>query len=262
MLKTLPWRMMGRGCAIGILAGLLVVAFESDFQGQICEYNHATKHEDCTPYGIFPFLLIKIGKTLNDYGVAITALATVAIGIFTLTLKLSTDRLWIAGEKQRNLFDETAKRQLRAYVHVADAAILYAEADSEWCPNIRVQFKNYGQTPAYKVRNRCKCTMSLIGQPDFDKLPEVITHSSDLGPTQDRITTVIIPRIHWEFMTANAIMKPVSGTVHVFGEITYFDAFQNRASAKPHFTRYRFYLVRDDDGITSLMLSDEGNESN
>ena len=71
------------GCSLGVLAGLLVAAFESDFpdfHGEICEYNQATKHEDCTIYGLFPFLLIQVGKTFNDYGVAITALATVAIG--------------------------------------------------------------------------------------------------------------------------------------------------------------------------------------
>jgi hypothetical protein len=79
MLKTLPWRVMAFGCLVGILSGLLAVAIEL-VQGQICEYNQATEHEDCTTYSLFPFLLIQVGKTFNDYGVAITALATVAIG--------------------------------------------------------------------------------------------------------------------------------------------------------------------------------------
>jgi hypothetical protein len=79
--------------SLGVLARLLVVAFELDFTGQICEYNQATKHENCTTYSLFPFLFIKVFNTLNYYGVAITALATVAIGVFTLTLKLSTDKL-------------------------------------------------------------------------------------------------------------------------------------------------------------------------
>src|SRR2546430_12146818 len=83
MLKTLQWRMIARGCALGVLAGLLVVAFESDFPGKICEYNQATKYEDCTTYSFFPFLLIKVAKTLNDYGVAIAALATVLLTFVT-----------------------------------------------------------------------------------------------------------------------------------------------------------------------------------
>src|ERR1700737_922653 len=123
MLKTLPWWMMAFGCALGVLAGLLAVAFESDFPGQICEYNQATKHEDCATYSLVPFLFIKVFNTLNYYGVAITALATVAIGILTLTLNLSTDRWGEAGEKQRMLYEETAKTQLRAYVFVKDGRI-------------------------------------------------------------------------------------------------------------------------------------------
>jgi hypothetical protein len=54
--------MMAFGCSVGVLAGLLVVAFELDFPGEICEYNQATKHEDCATYSILPFLLIKVAK--------------------------------------------------------------------------------------------------------------------------------------------------------------------------------------------------------
>jgi hypothetical protein len=149
MLKTIPWRMAAWGCALGVLAGLLVVAFELDFPGQICEYNQATNHEDCTTYSLFHFLLIKVFNTLNYYGVAITALATVAIGIFTLTLKLSTDRLWIASEKQRQLYEDTAKRQLRAYLSIELAV---RDGPHQLVPEFKakITFKNCGQTPAYE----------------------------------------------------------------------------------------------------------------
>lgn len=118
--------MMARGCSLGVLAGLLVVAFESsDFQGEICEYNQATKHEDCTTYSLFPFLLIKVFDTLNYYGVAITALATVFIGVFTLTLKLSTDNLWTAAKDQIAAAENAAKmqsRDMQASIAVAQSA--------------------------------------------------------------------------------------------------------------------------------------------
>jgi hypothetical protein len=182
MLKTLPWRMMARGSSIGVLAGLLVVAFESsDFQGEICEYNQATKHEDCTIYSLFPFLLIQICKTLNDYGVAITAVATVFIGIFTLTLKLSTDKLWKAAKDQIAAAENAAKIQssdtnasIAVAKEAADAAKLSAQAainvelprlfaakiDIELAAlnlvdpesslqKISVTITNYGRTPAF-----------------------------------------------------------------------------------------------------------------
>jgi hypothetical protein len=183
MLKTLPWRVMAFGCSVGVLAGLLAVAYELDFQGQgqICEYNQATKHEDCTTYSFLPFLFIKVAKTLNDYGVAITALATVAIGVFTLTLKLSTDKLWKAAKDQIAAAENAAKIQsanMNASIAVAkeaaDAAKLSAQAainvelprlfatkiDFELATlnlvdpesslqKISVTITNYGRTPAF-----------------------------------------------------------------------------------------------------------------
>jgi hypothetical protein len=135
MMKTIPWRMMARGCSVGVLAGLLVVAFESsDFQGEICEYNQATKHEDCTTYSLFPFLLIKVFDTLNYYGVAITALATVFIGVFTLTLKLSTDNLWTAAKDQIAAAENAAKmqsRDMQASISVADKAANAAKQSAD-----------------------------------------------------------------------------------------------------------------------------------
>jgi hypothetical protein len=59
------------------------------------------------------------------------------------------------------------------------------------------------------------------------------------------------------------IIKARGGTFFVFGEISYFDAFQDINSAEPHFTRYRFSLPVDDEGIHDggLLFADEGNES-
>src|SRR2546430_15101291 len=139
MLKTLQWRMIARGCALGVLAGLLVVAFESDFPGKICEYNQATKYEDCTTYSFFPFLLIKVAKTLNDYGVAIAALATVLLTFVTGGL------VWVGYIQLR-----TTRAQLRAYAFVESAHI---EGVAIGQPSrAYVTIKNFGQTSAFRLR--------------------------------------------------------------------------------------------------------------
>jgi hypothetical protein len=83
-------RQIVAGVGTGLLAGTLAAALELDLQGQICEYNQATEHEDCTTYSLFTFLLIQVAKILNDYGPAISAAATVAIAAFTWTLWLAT----------------------------------------------------------------------------------------------------------------------------------------------------------------------------
>ena len=202
MLKTTAQKIVF-GCALGLLAGLLVVALESDFGGQICEYDQATRSEYCTTYRFLPFLLIQLGKTLNDYGVAITALATVAIGAFTLTLKLSTDKLWKAAKDQITAAENAAKIQsadMNASIAIAkeaaEAAKLYAQAaigvelprllvskvefPTEQAKSglykICITITNYGRTPAYLTHEAAEIRDG--------RLPEVpdYTNIVNLGP--------------------------------------------------------------------------------
>jgi hypothetical protein len=49
----------------------------------------------------------------NSWSVLITAFATIAMGYFTFTLKESTDKLWIAGEKQ---FTHVKKQASQAFL--------------------------------------------------------------------------------------------------------------------------------------------------
>lgn len=56
----------------------------------VCEPPDKDGKEHCTPYRIPAFLFIESTKTLNDYGAAITAMATVAIAWFTIQLSRST----------------------------------------------------------------------------------------------------------------------------------------------------------------------------
>jgi hypothetical protein len=218
MLKTLPWRMMAWGGAVGVLAGLLAVELEL-VQGQISEYNQATKHEDCTTYSLFPFLLIQVFNTLNYYGVAITALATGAIGIFTLTLKLSTDKLWEAGEKQRRLYEDTAKRQLRAYVFIQHGEIKLINDDTAIMANITL--KNFGTTPGYDFKSWANIRIgnpeeAIFGQRKYPAQTSIIGPSADISATSQSIPIAPEER--------SAINNGIR-TIFIWGEATYTDAF-------------------------------------
>jgi hypothetical protein len=253
MLKTLPWRMMAWGGTVGVLAGLIAVAFEL-VQGQICEYNQATEHEDCTTYSLFPFLLIQVFNTLNYYGVAITALATVAIGIFTLTLKLSTDKLWEAGEKQRRLYEDTAERQLRAYVFFESGYVKLIATEKGQFLDATIQFKNFGQTPAYKFVNWMIIDIRNTSSPPFDEQaragvegiigPSGVSvfngHKGPLGPTDiDDI-------------------RNGAKTIFIWGRIDYVDAFKTP----------RFFIFYAQNGIEipgvgwQISSSNKPNEAN
>jgi hypothetical protein len=71
--------------------------------------GHASDQEYCAER---KGLVVAGLEVLNEIKPEIwTALATIAIAAFTLTLKLSTDKLWKAGDDQFRLAKETADRQ-------------------------------------------------------------------------------------------------------------------------------------------------------
>lgn len=110
-------------CIFGLIL-ILIFSWKSGVYGDICEYNNAAHQKNCTPYEFAPFISIKIFNALNDYGAAITALATVAIACFTFTLWCSTKRLSEDSAKQIRV----AVRSARAAEKAADAAKLNAQA--------------------------------------------------------------------------------------------------------------------------------------
>jgi hypothetical protein len=208
MLKTLPWRMIAFGCALGILAGLLAVAFESEFPGRVCEYNQATKHEDCTTYSLFPFLFIQICKTLNDYGVAITGIATVFLTFITW-------RLVIVARDQ----SKTTRAQLRAYIFIHQGGIKLINNDTAIVADITL--KNFGATPGYDFKS---WTNIRIGNPDEPIFGQRKTPSqtSIIGPFADlSASSQLIPITPDERSAINNGIKKI----FVWGEAAYMDAF-------------------------------------
>jgi hypothetical protein len=197
----------------------------------------------------------------------ISTLAIVTTAIFTGTLWWSTKLLWESSdnhahhaEKAIRVAEISAQRQLRAYVHVEEISMRHV--NSEWSPNIRVKFRNFGLTPALKVIHKCSSSLVMVDEPkipDREKTELVV----DLGPSQDQTTTMIIPLCMWD-----GFLKPIiisgAGKFFVFGEIAYFDISQDQSTERPHFTRYKMYISTDDEGIPEgggLVFANEGNET-
>jgi hypothetical protein len=114
------WLFVGAVLVVGFIA--LIPA-----HGEICKEAEKAQQESCTAYSLVPFLAVKVGKILDALGVAITAIATIFIVWFTLSLRQSTDKLWDAGERQLALLAETSaaqSRDMQASLKVAtDSAI-------------------------------------------------------------------------------------------------------------------------------------------
>jgi hypothetical protein len=205
---------------------------------QIC--NPPGSAENCESHNVlFAFAVAAIDK-LNFYSALITALATGAIGYFTLTLKRSTDKLWDAGERQLRHLENTAERQLRAYIHTLGKDFLVQGDEHARFVN-RFSVVNAGQTPAYKLKIDSVVKILPRPLPDnfaFDFIPEGKNRSMMMvGPGRsvghDSLADAILSD---EEMIS--IMRSDSGVrLYSFGTIRYEDCFGH-----PRFTNFCYFL--------------------
>jgi hypothetical protein len=170
----------------------------------------------------------------------VTALATIAIAGFTLTLKGATDRLWDAGERQRELAEDTAERQLRAYVHIVGKDFLIQGEEHERFVN-QFSVLNAGQTPAYKLR--IDSVTKPLPRPlpddfDFSFMPEGRNRSVTMvGPGRNMghdslADTILTPAEMIRIKSADSGVR-----LYSFGTIRYEDCF-----GKPRFTNFCYFL--------------------
>jgi hypothetical protein len=192
------WLVLGAIYIVGLIA--LIPA-----HGEICKEGQKAGEEACTSYSLLPFALIKVGQTLDALSVAITAMATIAIAWFTWSLWRSTDKLWVAGERQIELARETsaiqsrnmqasiaasnrsaaaAERALtdleRPWVFVFGAKLGARDEDTNgWF--VEYQVANYGKMPAILNEAAIGFEISDNGQPPFP-LAIMEDHSLFIAP--------------------------------------------------------------------------------
>jgi hypothetical protein len=65
---------------------------------EICEVAEKAKPENCSTYRVLPFLVVKIGKALDDHNGAVTAFFTVILAGSTIGLWISTRKLWVSAK--------------------------------------------------------------------------------------------------------------------------------------------------------------------
>lgn len=117
---------------------------------EICHQGDSHVKNECAAYRIPAFIFIETSKTFNDYGAAISAIATVFIAFFTFTLKRSTDRLWNASDDQLAHLTISDERRSRAYVSIEHAVFWTAIGDGRFAIE-EIRFRNFGRTPAYDL---------------------------------------------------------------------------------------------------------------
>jgi len=164
-----------------------------------------------------------------------------------------------AARAQIAITERNARLESRAYVHVEEISIL--DENPKHQLTFAIRFKNFGNTPADKVTFIAGTTNNVIGNPSFD-LPERKPLYYSLGPGQEHTTTANHSLALWHIIRPQLLNG--GRTYYLFGEIRYFDAFQDQANEEPRFTRFRSEMILVDEGIAKgiFVFSDEGNEAN
>jgi hypothetical protein len=232
MQRSLPraWRTVLFVFLVVIICVFLVYGSKT-FQ----QYAHDTKHKEAD--NAFEKgssnLFIAFGRYegcaglyITDNRDAIAAFSTFVVAIFTLTLWRSTADLWTASEKQRVHLEETAERQLRAYVHIIIDQNTVVHFNSGQIIGCRVSVKNSGQTPAHNVHlngNIVPAEYPLLGDlptmPDPEEPSRIVIH-----PNQEFGSSVVADRLITEDEASRTSTDP-GFRLFLYGYVVYTDTF-------------------------------------
>lgn len=175
--------------------------------------------------------------------------------VFTALLFLATIALWWATILLFRAAKTTANQQLRAYVFasVTNEGNLSPNKNGLLCAPIII--KNYGQTPAYKLKSSIYIHPHLLPLTE-DLSPNMIEGGSigSLAPGQ-------------EFRTYPSLLKPLTNgitegikrgeaAIHVWGLIEYVDIFGVKQT-----TQFRLLSAGEDFSKGELAYCEDGNDA-
>jgi hypothetical protein len=173
----------------------------------------------------------------------VTAVATVFIGWFTLTLRRSTDKLWDAGERQLVHLRETTKRQLRAYVMAEVGGGAFQDATHHFQATPKIV--NTGETPAHSIFWIVHSAIFPVPLPDnfvFPDLPKPNNGGMSLGKGQEmQISGTIADLV--EPGQVSLIKTGDAGALYAWGVVTYDDVFGD-----PHTLKFAQVITWSIDG--------------
>ena len=181
------------------------------------------------------FIIREIARFIHENRDDIAAVSTIVIAIFTVILGVATWRLWLTTDNLVTGADETAQKQLRAYLLPKGGTISVNGMDHSV-----ITFINNGQTPAYNVG-----TYSAHAVVDFP-LPDNAVFSmadiergsfGDIGAAGERNIELFFALSPEDMDAINNRRK----AIFFWGMIEYGDIF-NRET---HTTEFRLYYGGD-----------------
>ena len=176
-----------------------------------------------------------VGAWLEDNDGAITAVSTIIIALFTITLYIATSGLLQAarddGVLTRESIDdarESSERQLRAYVDIDQIFFDQNPSNKESGWFILVILKNFGSTPALELSVKVETSLGLRDEAEeFPFTDNAHTHPKSRIPPGHHATATAPPRIPPGLSGFNTVAR--SGEfAYAWGEVEYADAFGRR----------------------------------
>ncbi|MHB8268812.1 hypothetical protein [Bradyrhizobium sp.] len=215
--------------------------------------DHQQTKEQCTALGGPILISLRwIAGVTHKYEGLITAAFTVVLAIFTGRLWYSTDKLWGATTDLVKGAEDTAQRQLRAYVYVDPGN---GEIRIGLPISIAMLVKNAGQTPAHETRVWTKVEVIdfplrenlKIELPD-DAVPKLVIHPGTFA------YGIQIQRDAPLTATEGAALRADSKRVFLWGVIFYKDVFNRDRE-----THFRLSFGGEAFAMKKLQWCEDGN---
>jgi hypothetical protein len=164
----------------------------------------------------------RLGTFIHDFREEIVAIGTLFIAAFTIILAFATAFLYEATRDLVKGAEDTAQKQLRAYVFVDKSSIVL---DGNTLKGV-LDLKNAGQTPAYDLVIKSRLETEEAGKP-FNPRPFNVVELSRaiLGPQM-----VANPRADLTVPAENTVAIPAfkegRSVIYFIGQAEYRDAFE------------------------------------
>lgn len=222
-------------CILVILLVLVVASFLMPIYGEICNKNEYTQAKERSSHPIVFVVFWHIVKALDAGGVAITALATLAISGFTATLWYSTDAMRKETIRSSTAFKNTQRAYVTSNEVLIEARLSKSGAISSWI--VRPVIENSGSTPTKDLRYN----FSGVAGPSHDNYVGVVLPVAEEDPDKGffvatNITKTRLPRlilgakakstIGWMEITTETLQRMFDGEIgrcFINGAIRYRD---------------------------------------
>jgi hypothetical protein len=163
-----------------------------------------------------------VGAFIHQNEGAITALATLFIALFTLTLWRSTDKLWNVTNDTLIHARESSEHQLRPYVNVSGA-------EYQWSTDFRVTLEctNSGQSPATFFDVGCVGAVRETGDTSGLTIPSDLDYNTWASLGAGCRETVGIRREDCPALVREVMESGGKKRLLILGRVRYGDVFGN-----------------------------------